>query len=319
MNLASIFSIEEIFSACYPLSGSFLDHAQAMPLPRLIAAVPTPLDDALRISAEPLARYCNSLFARGCDGVVLFGTTGEGTFFSTSEKLRALEELIALGLEPSRLIVATGTTALSDAASVIAGARDAGCLASLVLPPFFTQQVDDDGLEQWFDRLIEESGANASLFLYHIPAVAGVGFSPSLVKSLMHRHSAVIRGLKDSSADSQLAKASANVGLPGIYVSTEVDLAANLARGMAGTISASLNVTLPRVVRALKAGTSDPSIARVRKHLADHSLVWAVKTAIWRETGNDIWRRLAPPHTPPQGVSEHAFLQGLEDLQMACA
>jgi hypothetical protein len=110
-----------------------------------------------------------------------------------------------------------------------------------------------------------------------------------------------------------------NADLPGIYVSTEVDLAANLARGMAGTISASLNVTLPRVVRAIKAGVADPSIARVRKHLADHSLVWAIKTAIWRETGDDIWRRLAPPHMPPQGVNEHAFLRALEELQMAPA
>lgn len=290
-----------------------------MPLPRLIAAVPTPLDRELRISAEPLARHCKSLFSRGCEGVVLFGTTGEGTFFSVSEKLQALQDLIALGLDPSRLVVATGTSALSDAASVVAGARDAGCLGSLVLPPFFTKHVDDRGLEEWFARLIAKAGAHASIFLYHIPAVSGVGFSPSLVKSLMQRHSAVVRGLKDSSADSLLAAASVDTGLPGVYVSTEVDLAANLARGMAGTISASINLTLPRVVRSLKEGVPDPSIARLRKHLADHSLVWAIKTAIWRETGDDIWRRLAPPHMPPSGVSEHAFLDGLEEIQMASA
>ncbi len=203
--------------------------------------------------------------------------------------------------------------------AIAAGARDAGCLGSLVLPPFFTKQVDDQGLEAWFARLIAKAGAHASLFLYHIPAVAGVGFSPSLVKSLMQRHGDVIRGLKDSSADSLLAAASADAGLPGIYVSTEVDLAANLARGMAGTISASLNLTLPRVVSAIKAGVPDPSIARLRKYLADQSLIWAIKTAIWRETGDDIWRRLAPPHMPPSGVSEHAFLDGLEEIQMASA
>ena len=290
-----------------------------MPLPRLIAAVPTPLDEALRISAEPLVRYCNSLFSGGCDGVVLFGTTGEGTFFSVSEKLRALYELIGQGLEPARLIVATGATALSDAARIVAGARDTGCIGSLVLPPFFTKQPDDQGLEQWFDRLLGKAGANASLFLYHIPAIAGVGFTPSLVKSLMKRHCGAIRGLKDSSSDLTLAAGSADAGLPGIYVSTEVDLATNLARGMAGTISASLNLTLPGVVRAINTGVSDPSIARLRKHLADHSLVWAVKTAIWRETGDDIWRRLAPPHTPPQSVNEHAFLRGLDEIQMAAA
>jgi 4-hydroxy-tetrahydrodipicolinate synthase len=318
VNLASIFSIEKIFPIRYPLSGRFPGYLP-MPLPRLIAAVPTPLDDVLRISAEPLARHCKSLFSRGCEGVVLFGTTGEGTLFSASEKLQALEDLIALGLEPSRLLVATGTSALSDAALVVAGAREAGCLGSLVLPPFFTKHVDDRGLEEWFARLIAKAGANASLFLYHIPAVSSVGFSPSLVKSLMQRHSAVVRGLKDSSADSALAAVSADAGLPGIYVSTEVDLAANLACGMAGTISASLNLTVSHVVRALKAGAPDLSIAHLRKHLANHSLVWAVKTAIWRETGDDVWRRLAPPHVPPSGVSEHAFLQSLEELQTASA
>ncbi len=284
--------------------------------PRLIAAVPTPLDDALHVAGETLARACRHLLASGCEALVLFGTTGEGTFFSVREKLESIRRLVAAGVEPRRIILATGACALDDAAAMANGAREIGCAASLVLPPFFTKAIDDDGLAAWFDTLIEHAGGDASLLLYHIPAVAGVGFRPKLVLRLAERHPGAIRGVKDSSPDSQLAKTLIREGFAGVYVSTEVDLAANLASGIAGTISASLNVTLPRVKRALAdAANADPAIAAIRAHLARHTLIWAVKAALHAETGDPAWARLTPPHRPPEGISQRQFLDQLHTLQ----
>lgn len=285
----------------------------------LFAAVPTPLDEALRVAIAPLAAHCERLFQQGCDGIVLFGTTGEGTFFSSAEKVAALRNLIAAGVVPSRILLASGACALADAAVAVAAARDLGCKGTLVLPPFFTKQVDDEGLAEWMDALLAKSGGGA-LFLYHIPAVAGVGFSPAFARRLLDRDRGAIQGVKDSTTDSALARALAPEGRKGLYVSTEVGLAANVAAGMAGTISASLNITLP-LVRSALAGhvRADARVARVREYLVEHSLVWAVKTALADLTGNPLWRRLAPPHRAPANVHEASFLARLRELQQDVA
>lgn len=286
-----------------------------MSLPRLVVAVPTPVDANFRVQIDLLAAHCTRCFAEGSNAIVLFGTTGEGTFFSASEKISALVALISAGVDPSRIILATGTCSLDETATMIRAASAASCLGSLVLPPFYTKAVSDDGLVDWFVHLAERSGTVAPLFLYHIPAVAGVGFSGDLVRRLFERHPAV-RGVKDSTADSALAKQLLGMGLPGVYVSTEVGLGANLRGGMAGTISASLNISLPQVRNALNdpSPTQETVIARLRAHLSEHNLIWAVKTALAHSRSDPTWKRLTPPHRPPIGISEKRFLGTLESL-----
>ncbi|HEY0302928.1 MAG TPA: hypothetical protein VGC36_16390, partial [Rhizomicrobium sp.] len=123
------------------------------------------------------------------------------------------------------------------------------------------------------------------------------------------------------SADSGLARELVRRGFPGVHVSTEVGLGENLAAGMQGTISASLNITLPFVRRALADPSSDAdaAVAGIRAHLIRHSLVWAVKTALFTKTGDIAWSRLAPPDRAPPMSDRKAFLQGLCQLQAAGA
>lgn len=255
------------------------------------------------------------MIAGGCDGIILFGTTGEGTFFSSEEKIAVASWLVRNGLPPDRLILATGACALGDAVSMARAAHDLELQAALVLPPFFTKAVDDAGLEAWMTALASKVPRRTRLYLYHIPAVAGVGFSPPLARALLDRPDGAICGVKDSTPDSSLAKLLAADRRENIYVSTEVGLAAHARAGIAGTISASINLTLPFVQRALEGDEgADRVTAAMRAHLAKHSLVWAVKTAIAAQTGDAVWRNLAPPHTAPADVSEADFLMRLRDI-----
>lgn len=286
---------------------------------QLFAAVPTPLDKTLGVAIPPLAEHCERLFQMGCDGIVLFGTTGEGTFFSVTEKLAALRRLIAAGVDASRVLLASGTCALEDAAATVATARELGCKGALVLPPFFTKPIEDEGLAEWMDALVTKSGTGGAVYLYHIPMIAGIGFSPALAERLLDRPDGAIRGVKDSTPDSSLARALAGRGYQGVYVSSEIDLRSNLSAGMSGTISASLNITLPLVRRTLAGSDADAeaAVAAIRAHLAKNSLIWAVKTAIADQTRDPVWHRLAPPHRAPGNVQETAFLSRLHDLSMA--
>ena len=64
------------------------------------------------------------LLDQGCDGITLFGTTGEGPEFSVEDRIAALAGLISAGIEPGRLIVSVSALAMADVVTLSAHATD---------------------------------------------------------------------------------------------------------------------------------------------------------------------------------------------------
>ena len=54
------------------------------------------------------------LLGAGCDGVALFGTTGEGTEFSVEDRIEGLDGVIDAGVAPAQFIVSVGALAIPD-------------------------------------------------------------------------------------------------------------------------------------------------------------------------------------------------------------
>ena len=79
-----------------------------------------------------------------------------------------------------------------------------GAPGVLALPPFYYKGVSDDGLFRFFAELIERVGDDRlRLFLYHIPPMAQVGFTPELIGRLLDAYPAMIAGTKDSAGDAE--------------------------------------------------------------------------------------------------------------------
>ncbi len=77
-----------------------------------------------------------------------------------------------------------------------------GCFGVLMLPPFYYKGVSDDGLFASVAEVIERVGdARLRIYLYHIPPMAGVGFSLPLIERLLKAYRGVVAGIKDSSGD----------------------------------------------------------------------------------------------------------------------
>src|SRR5260370_38078900 len=57
----------------------------------------TPLRSDFSIDLPLLVEHCRWQLARGCHGIALFGTTGEGTSFGVGERKAALEAVVAAG------------------------------------------------------------------------------------------------------------------------------------------------------------------------------------------------------------------------------
>lgn len=266
-------------------------------------AVPTPLDGTLNPDVGRLRDHCLSLLEGGCDGVALFGTSGEGPSFSVDERISVLDALLAEGLDPARVIVGTGCAALPDTVRLTRHAAAAGCAGQLVVPPFFFGGVSDDGVYAAYARILEHCAADKPrVLLYHIPAVSGVALSLETIERLAGDFPELVVAVKDSSGDwDYTARLIERRGALDILVGNEPDIARALAAGGSGTICGLANV-VPALLRRLcddPAGPDgrrlDTAIAALASAFDNRPVIPALKAMMTAATGDAAWNRLRPP------------------------
>ena len=272
---------------------------------QLHAAVPTPLDDGLGVDSGRLHAHCAGLLEAGCDGIALFGTTGEGPSFAVEERIAVLDDLLSSGLDPSRLIVGTGCAALPDTIRLTRHAAAAGCAGQLIMPPFFFDQVTDDGVFAAYARILERSaGVAPRIVLYHIPAVSGVPVSVEVVKRLAGAFPEAVYAIKDSSGDWDYTdRLIAARGELQVLVGHEPDIARSIAAGGSGTICGLANV-VPDLLRRLcdaAPGDGADSLQSAVTALASAfdrlPVIPALKAMTAAATGDPDWVRVRPPLT----------------------
>ncbi len=162
----------------------------------------TPLRPDLSIDLPLLIEHCRWQLARGCHGIALFGTTGEGTSFGVGERKAALEAVIAAGIPAATLMVGSGCAAFTDTVELSKHAVKQGCPGVLTLPPFFFKGLGEEGLFRCFAELVERVGdARLRVYLYNIPQLSAVKFPVKVIERLLKAFPTAIAGLKDSSGD----------------------------------------------------------------------------------------------------------------------
>jgi 4-hydroxy-tetrahydrodipicolinate synthase len=225
----------------------------------LWCATLTPVTAAGGIDHVRFAAHVHALFAQGVDGVAPFGTTGEGQSFAADERRAGLDALLAAGVPGQRIVAGTGCAALPETIALSRHALAAGCLASLVLPPFFWKGVSDDGLFTWYARLIEGvADPRFKLMLYHLPQISAVPLSVDLVARLAAAFPGTVAGIKDSEGNWEHTSALlARVPELTLVIGHEPHLPRLMRAGGAGTICGVANVH-PELVRALLLPTVTP-------------------------------------------------------------
>lgn len=256
--------------------------------------------------AKRLAAHCAWLLAQGASGLAVFGTTSEANSLSVAEKRALLEALRAAGIEGSALMPGTGACALPDAVELTRAALAAGARGVLMLPPFYYKAITDDGLLAFYSDVIERVGAaDLRVYLYHIPPVAQVGISFTLIERLLARYPGTVVGIKDSSADWKHTQR-LNEVFPGfeVFAGSESFLLANLRAGGAGCITATGNVNAAEIAalfrRWREAGADDlqQAVTRRRRVVESFPVIAAVKAVLAEIHRAPDWRRTRPPLTP---------------------
>jgi 4-hydroxy-tetrahydrodipicolinate synthase len=244
------------------------------PLAGVYAAAVTPLKADASLDCDSIPALFNFLAGRGCHGIVLFGTTGEGPSFSPGERetlMRSAREVRA-SLPGFRLLAGTGTPSLTETVELTRLAFDLGFDGVLSVPPYYFRKATDNGLFNWFSEVICKAVPSDGYLLgYHFPNVAGIGFSLELLDRLKDAFPTQFAGIKDSSHDAALARDLGQRFGADLVVLTGTDSYLQLAlqNQAAGCITAPANILSPELrkvwdlIRAGKDATE--AQARVKK------------------------------------------------------
>lgn len=199
----------------------------------------TPYRHDLSVDANAYVRHVEALASAGLDGVVLFGTNGEGPSLSQPEKRFLMEAVLAAQLDLT-LIPTVAEGNLPDTLGFIDWINDSPAAAVLVLPPYYFKPVRPDGVRAFYEAVLAKS--RVPVIAYHIPKYA-VPVPPEVVTTTG------LWGAKDSGGDDAFTEALL-AGGRGVLIGTEDDLARRLQLGAQGTISALANV-VPEAVTGL--------------------------------------------------------------------
>lgn len=284
-----------------------IDHK---PFAGVIPAVLTPFDSELEPDGARLASLCLWLLDEGCDGLLVFGTTGQGNSLTVAERRGLLEKIRKAGVPAEKLMVGAGACAVKDAAELSKAAVEAGAGAVLLLPPFYYKQPSADGLFAFYAQVIEKVGSEKlRIYLYHIPPVSQVGIPLDLVERLIGAYPNTVVGFKDSGGDWANTKALLEA-FPGFgtFAGSERYLLDTLRLGGAGCITAVGNLLagpICRVAQLWRAGADDGELEGaqlattfLREKLKSFPLIPALHAAQAAYRGDPGFLPMRPPFVP---------------------
>jgi 4-hydroxy-tetrahydrodipicolinate synthase len=263
----------------------------------LWAASATPFAPDGSVDHAALAAHAARLIRRGCDGVVLFGTSGEGPSLSIAQRLAAVEAVLRADVPAAKLALGTGCPAVVDTIAMTKAVLALGVFRVLVLPPFYFAAPPDQGVEDAFSDVFDGvADDRLSACLYHIPQVSGVGVPAAVLGRLRERYGKVVAGVKDSTGNFEdfMAFRRHAPDVPAL-VGAEVLIARALAQGGAGTICGMANL-VPGLVRRMFQGSD--AEAEMREACGPIDGIPMMKAALAEMTGEAIWYRVRPPLRP---------------------
>ena len=266
------------------------------------AAVLTPLDANLDCDIEELVNYCKELIERGCKGVLLFGTTGEGPSFSVLEKCKAIEAVIRGGIDPSKIIVGNGSANVEDTAELGFKITEMGCAGYLIAPPCFFAPVEEEGVFRFYEQAIRKiSHPGLRVLLYHIPQYTKVPLSAPLIHRLCTMFRGVVIGIKESEGNLSLIKEVLKTDpLCKVFVGRESFVEKIHSLGAVGAICGIANVC-PEVLISLyrQTATEEDRLLFLKTVEEFHGkpFIAYAKGLLAKERGGG-WSRVRPPLVP---------------------
>jgi dihydrodipicolinate synthase/N-acetylneuraminate lyase len=206
-------------------------------------------DASLSVDVDSYLAHVSWLEEMGVRGVVPFGTNGEGPSVALREKLRVLEALFERDLS-IQIIPTVMQGNLPDTLEMVEALDGYPATAVLVLPPYYFKPAAAEGLERFFEPVLERT--SHPVIVYHVPKYA-VPVPEEVVIGLP------VWGVKDSGGEPGYADTLLEKG-KGVLIGTEDDLWQRLNLGAQGAISALANFMPEKILEMHEKVTSGDEV-----------------------------------------------------------
>ena len=286
----------------------------------IYAATLTPLNADLSCNTQELAYHCLDLMKRGCKGVLLFGTAGEGPSFSIEERLEVLKKVIENGVNPKKIILGNGGSNIPETVDLAQGSLKENVSMILMSPPSFFKNVSEEGVINYYREIIKRvANPNLRIILYHIPQFSGVPITLKLIETLHQEFPDIVIGLKESEGNLPFTKLVIDT-FPDfkVFVGNESNIIEAVHSGASGSICGVVNL-YPELICSLynqgkQGACKNPKILDdFFEAMKGYHFISAFK-ALLEKTRGETWHFVRPPLEPLTSEQSHAFISSLEPI-----
>ncbi|MCL1801494.1 MAG: 4-hydroxy-tetrahydrodipicolinate synthase [Promicromonosporaceae bacterium] len=220
----------------------------ARPFGALLTAMVTPFDDAGKVDIEAARRLATWLVDRGCDGILVNGTTGEAPTTDDAEKAELVGAVVDAVGKRVAVLAGAGSNHTGHAERMAREAVAAGADGILVVTPYYSRP-SQAGVVAHIQTVAEAGGVPT--MIYDVPSRTGVRVSPEAYGQLAEHP--LIVATKDASGDVAAAiTLAASTGLIW-YSGDDSMLLPFLAVGGAGVISVAAHAVAPQFAQVFAA------------------------------------------------------------------
>ncbi len=164
-----------------------------------LVAIVTPFRQG-KVDERALADLIEWQIARGTNGIVPCGTTGESATLSHDEHNRVIELTVEVVHRRVPVIAGTGSNSTEEAIALTRHAKLAGVDGALLITPYYNKPTQE-GLYRHYKTVAE--AVDLPLVLYNIPGRTGVNMLPATIARLAAIQTII--GVKEGSGSVQQA------------------------------------------------------------------------------------------------------------------
>jgi len=164
-----------------------------------LVAIVTPFRQG-KIDERALGELIEWQIAKGTNGIVPCGTTGESATLSHDEHNRVIELTVEVVHRRVPVIAGTGSNSTEEAIALTRHAKQAGVDGALLITPYYNKPTQE-GLYRHYKAVAE--AVDLPLVLYNIPGRTGVNMLPATIARLSAIQTII--GVKEGSGSVQQA------------------------------------------------------------------------------------------------------------------
>ena len=281
--------------------------------PGIYAAAISILNEDLSLDIDSTIDHAEKLLAEGCNGIAIFGSTGQSQLISLYEKKKLIEKL-KNNKNKDQFLIGTGENSLNQNVEIMKHCIKNGINQFLIMPPAY-YKYGDDGVYSFFENIIQRV-PESEIILYNFEKLSGYKFSVKIVEELAKNFPNQIVGVKDSSYN--LYK---NLKIQNflIFPGSETKLLEGLELGCSGIISAVCNVTGALAQQVYKdfldkkKQTLNKKLCSVRAVFDNYNLISGLHS--FMSTENKKYKNVLPPLSLLSEIKQKELISKLKDLE----